>query len=167
MTTYHHLVSGVFARRSQADSARECLLELGLHGERVHVLDHAALTAMELPRSKQRVLQHALQRGAIGMLFGLLVSALVAIAMTRTGAGLFSGAPLVLLGWGTALGALVGALVGGSSHVSRNAHPFGYTLAPEHVILLAETHTVRESVRAHDIIEASPGVGAHMDISLV
>lgn len=167
MTTYCHLVSGVFPRRAQADNAKKLLLEFGLSRERVHVLDHGAIAAMKLPRAKERSLKHLMQRGAIGGLLGLLVSALVAIAMTKTDAGLFSGTPLVLLGWGAVLGGLFGSIIGASPHIRGKDRPFGYILPPGNVVLLAETRSVRESLRAHDIIEASPGVEAHMDISLV
>lgn len=167
MVDYCHQVSGVFTRRSQADSVKQDLLGLGIRRERVRILDQQELARPKALRGTQRPLWRLFQGGAIGMLFGLLVSVLFAVAMTKTGAGLFSGTPLVLLGWGTLLGCVGGAMLGASANASQRAHPFGYTLLPGNVILLAETHSERETTRARDIIEASPGVGAHMDISLI
>ena len=91
----------------------------------------------------------------------------MAIALTRTNAGLFSGPPLVLVGWGSALGALLGGMVGTSANAGQVDRTFRYAIAHGDVVLLAETLSERETLLARDIIEASLGVGTHMDISLV
>lgn len=168
MTHYCHQVSGVLTRRSQADCAKQDLLGLGIRLDRVRIFDNQELVPSGRLRAKRRPFRQVIKGVAVGTLFGLLVSALLAIAMTNAGAGLFGGSPLLeLLGWGAVVGGLAGAAIGASANVSQDDHPFGYTLLPGNVVLLAETHSARETLRAFEVIERAPGVGAHMDISLV
>ncbi|HCF4943881.1 hypothetical protein SAMN05216577_111161 [Pseudomonas citronellolis] len=167
MAGYRHQVSGVFAHRAQAESARVLLSERGIHDRQMRILGAKDLPPANGSSQVKRTLSQMLASGAVGTLLGLAVSTLTAIALTRTNAGLFSGPPLVLVGWGSALGALLGGMVGTSANAGQVDRTFRYAIAHGDVVLLAETLSERETLLARDIIEASLGVGTHMDISLV
>ncbi|WP_207884562.1 hypothetical protein [Pseudomonas sp. 30_B] len=167
MVGYRHQVSGVFARQVQAESARQRLIGQGIAAERLRILAAEALPPMTRSRRVRRSLWQMLTSGAIGMLFGLAVSTLTALALTQPDGSLFSGTPLVMLGWGSALGALLGGMVGASADAGQIDKAFSYAIAHGEVVLLVETHSARETLLARDTIEASLGVGTHMDISLI
>ncbi|MFO7073679.1 hypothetical protein P3E18_25935, partial [Pseudomonas aeruginosa] len=66
-------------------------------------------------------------------------------------------APLALLGWSSALGALFGGAVGASVDVSQVSGPFRQAIAQGHVVLLANTRSEIESLLVRDVIESSVG----------
>ncbi|ALP58379.1 TPA: hypothetical protein ACIJ20_005688 [Pseudomonas aeruginosa] len=164
MAGYSHQVSAVFNLRAQAESARKRLVDRGLGLEQLSIL---GAEDVPLPTTRRRSFIQVLSSGAAGALAGLLVSTLVTFALTRTEASLFGDAPLALLGWSSALGALFGGAVGASVDVSQVSGPFRQAIAQGHVVLLANTRSEIESLLVRDVIESSVGVGVHMDISLV
>lgn len=103
MVGYSHQVSAVFNLRAQAESARKRLVDRGLGLEQLSIL---GAEDVPLPTTRRRSFIQVLSSGAAGALAGLLVSTLVTFALTRTEASLFGDAPLALLGWSSALGAL-------------------------------------------------------------
>ncbi|MCO3497751.1 hypothetical protein FA173_06580 [Pseudomonas aeruginosa] len=164
MVGYSHQVSAVFNLRAQAESARKRLVDRDLGLEQLSIL---GAEDVPLPTTRRRSFIQVLSSGAAGALAGLLVSTLVTFALTRTEASLFGDAPLALLGWSSALGALFGGAVGASVDVSQVSGPFRQAIAQGHVVLLANTRSEIESLLVRDVIESSVGVGVHMDISLI
>ncbi|MEE9103731.1 hypothetical protein VXJ36_26285 [Pseudomonas nitroreducens] len=167
MDGYRHRISGVFAHRAQAENARQRLINQGIAAEWLRILAAEDLPPMTRTSQVTRSLWQMLTSGTIGMLFGLAVSTLTALALTRPGDGLFSGTPLVLLGWGSTLGALLGATVGASANAGQVDKSFRYAIAHGEVVLLVETRSTRETLLVRETIEASQGIGTHMDISLI
>lgn len=163
MVGYRHQVSGVFAQRVQAENARTRLIDQGIHAERLRVLAAADVPPITHASGARRSLRQVLAGGAIGALLGLAVSTLTAVALTRSGTGL----SLVLLSWGSALGALLGGMIGASAHAGQIEKSFSYAIGHGDVVLLVETRSERETLLARDTIEASLGVGTHMDVSLI
>ncbi|MCY1396525.1 hypothetical protein D9M71_115000 [compost metagenome] len=167
MAVYRHQVSGVFPHRAQAESAREQLVGQGIRAEGVRILGAEDLPSGTHFSRNRRAFGQMLASAVAGALLGLVVSTLAAATLMHSDAGLLSGNLLALLGWSSALGALLGGMVGALADTGQIAKSFSYAIAHGNVVLLAETHSQRETLLARDLIEGSPGAGTHMDISLI
>ncbi|SDI48575.1 hypothetical protein [Pseudomonas panipatensis] len=166
MNVYRHEVSGVFAQRAEAERARQRMIDAGIPSARLRILGAGDAPAETRTSRVKRSLGEMLTSGAIGLCLGLLVTTLTAFALSKDHSGPLFGVPLSMLGWGSLLGAVFGAMVGASAHVGQIAQSFRYAIGHGEAVLLVETHADRETQLARDIIEASAGVGVRMDVSL-
>jgi hypothetical protein len=174
MDEYRHHVSGFFASREDADNASSTLVNRGLKGDRLQVLD-AGSTAQSGPVPMTRsdgVLQDVLVDGAIGTVVGTGIGALAEIGLVAANVSLFIAsplvAPLVVLGWGASIGALVGASAGATAGAGRNHGWFSAlvrdAISSGQVVLVAETGTQKETRIAREVIQAA--VGECKDVSV-
>ena len=166
MNDYRHHVSGFFAHRDDAESARATLLGQGLPRERVqlHAAD-ATPSSPAQPAQSDDVLQDVLVDGAIGTAVGSGIGALGSVALAASSVTLFVAsplvAPLVLVGWGASLGGLIGATAGATGSPGNKqgwlSGLVGDAIASGAVVLVAETRNERETANARKVIQDAVG----------
>lgn len=172
MTQYNHRVSGFFAFRKDAEEAFSKLAENGMPREQLQIFmpDSAASLTTQQKRSDE-VLDNLMVDGAVGTAIGAGAGALGQLALVAANVTLFVAspliAPLVMLGWGASVGALVGVSVGASAAVEKKEGRFADLIrdavASGQVVLVAETRTEAETAAAREVIGAA--VGDYKDIS--
>jgi hypothetical protein len=169
MSQYLHHVSGFFAHRKQAEGAMFNLVEQGLPGDQLQLLDSAAVSPSHTPaEDSNTVLKDVLVEGAIGTAVGTGLGALAQVALVAGSVSLFVAsplvAPLVMMGWGASLGGLIGAVAGASDTKSRTLSALvGDAISRGQFVVVAETRSERETTLARDAIKAS--VGDFEDVS--
>jgi len=186
MDIHRHHVSGFFAQRKDAEATLAILVARGLAREQLQIFDTnlqpappAASTPHQAPPEvgSDASLKDILVDGAIGTAVGTGLGALAQVALVAGSVSLFIAsplvAPLVMMGWGASLGALIGAAAGamkpevGTTEVSKSG--WLSTLVEDAIangqfVLVAQTNTVHETAIAQEVIQAS--VGDYKDDSI-
>lgn len=166
MNEYSHHISGFFATREAAESARSGLVARGLPRERLHIFKTDSAEPGAGPQSdSNEVLKNVLVDGAIGTAVGTGLGALGELALVAANVSLFIASPLIaplaMLGWGASLGALIGtaagASVGAGKKDGRFADLIRDAISSGQVVLVAETRTEQETAIAREVIRASVG----------
>jgi hypothetical protein len=174
MNHYRHHVSGFFAHRNDAESTLTSLVENGLPRRRLHLFTADSTSSSRAAEVKSDgALKDMLVDGAIGTAVGTGVGALGTVALAASSASLFLAspivAPLMLLGWGGSIGALIGAVIGFTAGEGSKkgwlSDLVGNAIANGHVVLVAVTRTEKETATARNVIQAS--VGEYKDIDAV
>lgn len=172
MDEYRHHVSGFFADRDGAEGALSRLVERGLPREQLKLFDANSGTAeSELKGDNNEVLTNVLVDGAIGSAVGMGIGTLAQLSLVAANVTLLIASPLVaplaMLGWGAALGALVGGAAGAETGIKhkdgRLADLVRDAIASGQVVLIAETRTEQQTVIARELIGAA--VGEYKDIA--
>lgn len=171
METYRHYISGFFADREGAETARAALVERQLPARQISIFDaNSRPTAVAPEAESNKTLSNIVTAGAIGTAVGTGIGALAEIALVASSVTLFVAspliAPLVMLGWGASVGAMVGAAAGSAAEsLPRSgllSDLVGDAIASGQVVLVAETHTVGETAIASTVIHDA--VGAYKDV---
>lgn len=167
MGNYRHHISGFFPHRRQAENVLSRLVERGLPRERLFLFASApATSAPTKPASSNEVRNEILVDGAIGTAVGTGIGVLGEIALVAANVSLFAAspllAPLMLMGWGASLGALVGATIGAGdkdefSELIHDAVSLGQ------IVLVAESRTEQETEIAREVFLAA--IGDYNDVS--
>ncbi|BBP01336.1 hypothetical protein [Sulfuriferula nivalis] len=174
MNEYIHHVSGFFAHREEAHNALTSLVERGLPSEHIHIFETDADVPASAQASKSKeVLKDVLVDGAIGTAIGTGVGALGEIALLVTNVSLFIAspllAPIVMMGWGATIGALIGASAGATSSIEHKDGKFaeliGDAISNGQFVLVVKTKSEQETAIARDVIQKS--VGDYNDINKV
>jgi len=162
MNPYHHHVSGFFSNDNEVESALSMLLLRGLPRKQIHIFktDSAPYDSKVEPESNT-VLKNVLVDGAIGTAVGTGIGAIGELALAAANISLFIAspliAPLVMLGWGASLGALIGATVGSVTNAKHKEGRFADliddAISSGQVVLVAETLTLQETHIAREVIE--------------
>jgi hypothetical protein len=174
MNEYRHHVSGFFAHRDEAQGAVTKLVERGLPRDQLQLF-----AADDTPPTKgaeadsNRVLKDVLVDGAVGTAIGTGIGALGELALVAANVTLFVAspliAPLMMLGWGASLGAIVGAAKGATTDVKDKDGKFSDLIQDAimngQFVLVATTRTEQETTTAREVIKAS--VGAFEDVATV
>jgi hypothetical protein len=172
MNDYRHHVSGFFAHRAEAEGALRTLIERGLPGRQVELLDAESLPASTQPKEgSNETLTNVLVDGAIGTAVGTGIGALAQVAIVAANISLFIAsplvAPLVMLGWGASLGAFVGAAAGANKEIKPKegwlSDLVRDAIMSGQVVLVAETLSESETALAREVIRNS--VGEFKDVS--
>lgn len=161
MNSHSHIVSGIYAGRAEAETVRSQLIAKGLPRKQIKVVERARAddSSPGLADSDQ-VLKEVLVDGTVGTLVGTGLGALAEVALVAANVTLFVAspllAPLAMLGWGAALGGIVGAVAGANKtakkHDGKFADVVSYAIRSGHVTLIAETLNPSEREVATDII---------------
>lgn len=172
MDEYRHHVSGFFAHRADADGALSTLLERGLPQERLHIFDADSAPPVPEPQSDSNaVLKDVLVDGAIGTAVGTGIGALGQVALVAGSMSLFIASPLIaplaMLGWGAALGGIIGAAAGATTGTGEKHGPFSElihdAIVSGQVVLVAETRTEQETAITREVIQEA--VGDYNDVN--
>lgn len=188
MDIHRHHVSGFFAQRDEAETTLSALVARGLAAERLQIFDAklgvpaAASVPYQAPAEagSDASLKDILVEGAIGTAVGTGLGVLAEVALVATNVTLFIAspliAPLVMMGWGASLGAVIGAASGSMKKEVGNAGPvieekqgwlstlIGDAIASGQFVLVAQTDTEQETAIAQEVIQAS--VGNYKDDSI-
>jgi sorbitol-specific phosphotransferase system component IIBC len=172
----HHYVSGFFATSEEAHATRAELMERGLPDDQLHIYASDTPVTSGVPTDDSNaVLKDVVVQGAIGTAVGTGVGALAQVALVATNVSLFIAspllAPLVMMGWGASIGAVVGTAMGAtSSDGAAQKEKEGWlsnlvadAIANGQFVLVAETRTGQQTATAQDVIKAS--VGGYKDVS--
>lgn len=166
----HHYVSGFFALRDDALAARDALVERGLPRDQLQIYESDSPPPEPAPADDSNaVLKDVVAQGAIGTAVGTGLGALAQVALVAANVSLFIAspliAPLVMMGWGASLGAVLGTAMGAVSSDSAAAekkegwlsHLVTDAIANGQFVLVAETRTAQETATARKVIKASVG----------
>lgn len=156
------VVSGVYASRLEAETVRGHLLEGGLPRERIEVVERVRAddhnTALA---DADSVLKQVLIDGTAGTVVGTGLGALGEAALMAADIALFTAspfvAPLAMLGWGAAVGGVIGAVIGagGATKHGRLSDVVLYAIRRGHVTLIAHTQSEQETRLASSVMGPS------------
>ena len=161
MKSQNHIVSGIYASLAEAERVRSHLIEGGLPRRQVKIVERArADDTNPALDDADEVLKEVLVDGSVGTLVGTGLGALAEVALVAANVTLFVAspllAPLAMLGWGAALGGIVGAATGANQAAKKHEGKFAdvvhYAIRSGHVTLIAETLNPAEKKLATDII---------------
>lgn len=166
----HHHACGFFATVQDAHATRAALIERGIPRDQLHIYQPDTPATGEAPAGGgSAVLKDALFQGAIGTAVGTGIGALAQVGLVATGVSLFIAspllAPLVMMGWGASIGALVGTAMGATSRGGASAQrQVGWLsdLVTDAVdngqfVLVADTRTQQQIDAAQAVMKASVG----------
>jgi hypothetical protein len=165
MSDYQHHVSGFFVERSDAYAALDKLLMRGLSAQQMRIYDRPDDGFKpEAPDSSKAVLKNLLVDGAVGAGLGTGVGVLAEVALVAANVTLLVASPLVaplmLLGWGAAVGGILSAVVGSESSAKKHgklADLVQDAITAGQVVLVVKTHSEYETVLAQQVIERAVG----------
>lgn len=171
MDEYRHHVSGFFAHREEAEGAVTRLVQRGIPRDQLQLFDADSGPVVAEPKGESNeVLNKVLVDGAIGTAVGTGLGALAQLALVAGSVTLFVAsplvAPLVMLGWGASLGALVGAAAGANTEVEHKegwlADLIHDAVAHGQVVLVAQTRSAEQTIVAREIV--GDAVGEFQDV---
>ncbi len=171
MDEYRHHVSGFFAHREEAEGAVSRLVQRGIPRDQLQLFDADSGPVVAEPKGESNeVLNKVLVDGAIGTAVGTGLGALAQLALVAGSVTLFVAsplvAPLVMLGWGASLGALVGAAAGANTEVEHKegwlADLIHDAVAHGQVVLVAQTRSAEQTIVAREIV--GDAVGEFQDV---
>ncbi|HEX5277916.1 MAG TPA: hypothetical protein VFW42_09630 [Fluviicoccus sp.] len=163
MNTFPHTVAGFFGNRQEAVSVLNRLQDRGIPHDHLLIPANDQMTETTSDQSVDNPNSHAtykaiLSNGIIGTVIGGGLGAAGELALVAANVSLFVAspiiAPLVMIGWGASVGALLGTTAGmvGENQVVQK--PFsevvdaamenGYTVLIVHAVSEAETVLARE-----------------------
>lgn len=158
MDHYQHRVAGVYVYPQEAENTLQKLREGGLQPEQLHLLTSDRHATHEQEGSRD-VLKDVLKDTAIGTVVGGGVGALGQAAIVAANVSLFVAspllAPLAMVGWGAAVGAIAGAGAGIAQKSGDFSNFVIDAINNGYVVLLAYTRSGDETELARDIIAAS------------
>lgn len=144
-------LTGIYASRREAESVRSRLLESGLPHDRVEIVERVrADDRNPVLSDADEVLKNVLIEGLAGTLLGSGIGAIGEAALAAANVTLFTTspfvAPLAMIGWGAAVGALIGAAMGagGAKKVGRLSDVVLYAIRRGHVTLVARPRSDAE-----------------------
>jgi hypothetical protein len=167
MKHYDHYVSGFFAHRNDADDVVTKLVAGGLSRKHLQIYSSEAPEHFSAEGSNQ-ILRQVLVAGAIGTVVGIVIGALIEVALVASNANLFVASPLIaplaLLGWGASLGGLIGACIGAAQNTRSLSKLIDDAILEGQIVVIAKTKTDSERAIAQGIIKNS--IGDYHDVKV-
>lgn len=153
------VLCGIYASRPEAENVRRHLAEGGLPYDRIEVVERVRADDRSPQLSDaDGVLKNVLIDGAAGTVVGIGLGAIGEAALVAANITLFTAspfiAPLAMIGWGAALGGLLGAALGpdGSKRDGTLSNMVLQGIRHSHVTLIAHTRNEQESKLAMEVI---------------
>lgn len=155
-----HIISGIYTSRAEAEAVCDRLVEAGVLREQISIVDHAHAAGNSKMVEDDEALKDVLVDGAVGAAVGTGLGVVAEVALIAANVTLFVASPVIgplaMLGWGAALGGLVGAAVGAEKPDTKKEGKFSDlvldAIRSGHVVLVAQTRTEAEATRARDIV---------------
>lgn len=166
VTRYMHHVSGFFLQREEAEIALSKLSVGGIPIGQLSIFDiHTVESKETAAEASNAMRKNMIVNGAYGAAIGSSLGVLAEVALTVANVSLLVAspllAPLVMLGWGASLGAVIGA-VAGSEHVDKVdanlAELVHDAIMNGQVVLVATTLSAEETHIAQQVIQEAVGV---------
>ena len=155
-----HLVSGIYTSRAEAMVVRDRLLEAGIPVGQTNIVDNTEVDGNSKMAEDNESLKDVLVDGSVGVAVGTGLGALAEVALVAANVTLFVASPLIaplaMLGWGAALGGVVGAAVGAEKPKEKKEGKFSElvldAIRSGHVVLVVRTWTEDEVTRVRTVI---------------
>lgn len=162
MDNYRHYLSGFFEHRDQAQQVLYQLVNEGVPTTRLYLFDkHSTPQQHESLESSNEVLKDVLVDGAIGTVAGTAIGGIAEVALVAANVSLFVASPLlgplVMLGWGAAMGGFVGAAVGASAKAKTLSALIEDAISNDQFVVVAETHSPTETEKAKLVFKEAIG----------
>jgi len=159
----HHVVSGIYTSRTEAVAVCERLVLLGMQRDQIRIFDAGNMVGNAKMADDNDALKDVLVDGGIGTVVGTGLGALAEVALIAANVTLFVAspiiAPLAMLGWGAALGGLVGTAVGATKPDSHKGGKLSElvldAIKQGHVVLVVNTQSEAELANARTVIGES------------
>lgn len=160
-----HIVSGIYTTRTEAEAVRRQLLERGVPGEQMSIVDQVPTSGTGPMVADDGALKGMLVDGAIGAAVGTGLGALGEVALVAANVSLFIASPLIaplaMLGWGASLGALVGAAIGNETPTETKDGKFSElvldAIRSGHVVLIVHTRSSDQATTVRGVVGDSIG----------
>ena len=155
-----HIVSGIYTSRAEAEVVRDRLVASGVPHEQLSIIDNANAAGNSKMMEDDEVLKDVLVDGAVGAAVGTGLGVVAEVALIAANVTLFVASPLLgplaMLGWGAALGSLVGAAVGAEKPEKKKEGRFSDlvldAIRSGHVVLVAQTRSAAQTTLARGIV---------------
>jgi len=162
MDTRPHYVSGFFVSRTDAENIVVQIADHGIPRDRIHIYDRSSLMPDHVANdSDDKVLKDILIDSGIGAAVGTGVGALIEVGLIAANVTLFVAspliAPLVLLGWGAALGGIIGASAGAADKVKPLSELVHDAITNGQHVVVVETRNNDEKIAASKVIKDAIG----------
>jgi len=122
MENYQHRVYGLYANRQEAEQIRTQLLQQGFEPQQLQLVDKSQ-SDKEITPDSDEIRNEVVIDGAIGTAAGAGIGALGEVALAAANVSLFIASPvlgtLTMIGWGAAVGGLVGATIGAGTEDTK------------------------------------------------
>ena len=159
MENYQHRVYGLYASRHEAEQIRAQLLQKGFKPEQLELVGKSQ-SDEEIRPDSDEVRNEVVIDGAIGTAAGAGIGALGEVALAAANVSLFIASPvlgtLTMIGWGAAVGGLVGAAVGaGNPDTKRFSDIVQDAVKSGHAALIVYAATESQTTLAQAVIAES------------
>ncbi len=150
------VMAGIYASRPEAERVCRHLQEGGLPSQQMEVVARVRADDFN-PQlmDADRVLKDVLVDGIVGTVFGTGIGAIGEAVLVLANVTLFTASPLIaplaMVGWGAALGGLMGAAMGanGVNKKGRLSEIILYAIRRGHVTLIAHVRNEQEKLLAN------------------
>jgi hypothetical protein len=159
MENYQHRVYGLYANRQEAEQIRAQLLQQGFKPDQMQLVDQSQ-SDNEITPDSDEVRNEVVIDGAIGTAAGAGIGALGEVALAAANVSLFVASPvlgtLTMIGWGAAVGGLVGATIGaGTEDTKRFSDIVQDAVKSGHAALIVYAKDEEQTTLAQAVIGAS------------
>ena len=159
MENYQHRVYGLYANRQEAEQIRAQFLQQGFKPQQLQLVDQSK-SGKEITPDSDEVRNEVVIDGAIGTAAGAGIGALGEVALAAANVSLFIASPvlgtLMMIGWGAAVGGLVGAAVGaGTEDTKRFSDIVQDAVKSGHAALIVYAMNEEQTTQAQAVIAES------------
>lgn len=159
MVDYIHRIYGLYPSHLEAEQVYSQLLQQGFKPEQLELVEKAD-SDKEIPPDSDEVRNEVVIDGAIGTVAGGAAGALGEVALAAANVSLFIASPvlgtLTMIGWGAAVGGLVGAAVGaGNPDTKRFSDIVQDAVKSGHAALIVYAATESQTTLAQAVIAES------------
>lgn len=159
MKNYQHRVYGLYANRQEAEQIRAQFLQQGFKPQQLQLVDKSQ-SDKEITPDSDEVRNEVVIDGAIGTAAGAGIGALGEVALAAANVSLFIASPvlgtLTMIGWGAAVGGLVGATIGaGAEDTKRFSDIVQDAVKSGHAALIVYAADEKQTTLAQAIIADS------------
>ena len=163
MENYLDSVTGIYPKLEHAQAVANTLLEKGFKREQLQIAANDAAAGrgqgLRQDEDNKEVLKNVVVDSAIGTTIGAGIGALGQVAIVAANVSLFVAspllAPLVMIGWGAAIGGFVGAANGISDQDKHFKDLVKDAVDQGNVVLVVNTLNDKETELAREIVRLS------------
>lgn len=162
MANYLDSVTGIYPRLEHAQAVSNTLLDKGFKREQLQIVANEAARVDQVPKQHEddkEVLKNVVVDSAIGTTIGAGIGALGQVAIVAANVSLFVAspllAPLMMVGWGAAIGGFIGAANGISDQDKHFEDLVKDAVEQGNVVLLVNTLSDEETELARQVVRLS------------
>lgn len=154
--TYLHRIYGIYENATEASMNVDRLMAAGFRRDQVKIVDKPESRPETQPDSEE-VRNDMLVDGAIGTAIGAGIGFIGEAALAAANISLFIASPIIgtltMMGWGAALGGIVGAAAGAGDETKKDfAELVKDAVKSGHVVLVAYSESEAQTAAARKII---------------